>query len=65
MSETKEVTISISGVPQNMLADLDEIARVERRPRSGQIVKMIEEALAERRAAKPARKSTQPKTKAA
>lgn len=41
----KKVTISISGLPEDLLQEIEQIAKEEHRPRSGQIVKFLEGAV--------------------
>ena len=48
--EPTYVTITISGVPVELRDELDELAQLEHRDRSGQIVKMLEQAMKARRA---------------
>lgn len=50
--DTKLVTVTISGLPSSLRDELDKLAREEHRDRSSQIVKMIEDALKVRVAAK-------------
>ena len=62
MSQENEVQISVSGLPEKTLQQIDAIADREHRPRNRQIVKWLEEAVAEEVAksgmsAKPARKA--------
>lgn len=58
MPQEKEVQISVSGLPEKTLARIDAIAVREHRPRNRQIVKWLEEAVAEElaRAEHPAKK---------
>lgn len=49
MSNPNRVTISISGMPAELVAELEAIAKQEHRDRSGQIVKFVEDALRARR----------------
>lgn len=44
----EDVTISISGMPKELLEKLDKLAGKEHRPRSRQIVKLLEDAIKER-----------------
>jgi predicted transcriptional regulator len=48
--EPTYVTITISGVPVELRDFLDELAQLEHRDRSGQIVKMLEQEMKARRA---------------
>jgi predicted transcriptional regulator len=48
--EPTYVTITISGVPVELRDALDELAQLEHRDRSGQIVKMLEQEMKARRA---------------
>lgn len=48
--EPTYVTITISGVPVELRDELDELAQLEHRDRSGQIVKMLEQEMKTRRA---------------
>lgn len=49
MSDEKEVTISISGMPEDLLKDIDAIAKADDRSRSYFIVKTLKEATAGKR----------------
>lgn len=56
-AETKYCTITISGLPENLRGELEQWAAEEHRDRSSQCVKLIEDALIERRVAKSKRKA--------
>lgn len=49
MTKEPMITVSISGLPKSLRDELDKLAKAERRDRSSQIVKMLEDALRERK----------------
>ena len=48
MHSKPNITVTISGLPKSLRDELDKLARQERRDRSSQIVKMLEDAMRDR-----------------